>query len=74
MLWRYAGNPSAMEKELHFSDSNEAEDFALKALQWTVEKGIITGYGNSRINPKGLATRAQVAQMLMRYLKGVEEK
>ncbi len=74
MLWRYAGNPPAANKELHFDDAGEAGSFALEALQWSVENGIITGYGDRRINPKGLATRAQVAQMLMRYLKGMEEK
>ncbi len=74
MLWRYAGESSATNKELHFSDAGEAGSFASEALQWAVENGIITGYGDGRINPKGLATRAQVAQMLMRYLKGMEEK
>ncbi len=74
MLWRYAGNPPAANKELHFDDAGEAGSFALEALQWSVENGIITGYGDRRINPKGLATRAQAAQMLMRYLKGMEEK
>ncbi len=72
MLWRYAKNPSATNEELHFSDADEAGSFALEALKWAVEKGIITGYGDGRIDPKGLANRAQVAQMLMRYLKGME--
>ncbi len=73
MLWRYAGNPPATNKELHFFDVDEAGTFALEALQWALENGIITGYGNGRIDPKGLATRAQVAQMLMRYLKGIDK-
>jgi len=59
-------------KELNFIDAGEAGIFASEALQWAVENGIITGDG--RINSKGLATRAQVTQMLMRYLKGMEEK
>ncbi len=50
------------------------EAFASEALQLAVEKGIINGYGDGRINPKGPATRAQVARMLMRYLKDMEEK
>ncbi len=74
MLWRYAGNPSATNKELQFNDADEVGSFALEALQWAVENGIITGYSDSRLNPKGLATRTQIAQMLMRYFKGMEEK
>jgi len=65
----YAGKPSVSEKKLPFNDADETGDFAIKTLQWAVEEGIINGYGDGRINPKGLATRAQVAQMLMRYLK-----
>ncbi len=74
MLWRYAGNPPTANKKLDFTDADETGSFALEAMSWAVENGIITGYGDERINPKGLATRAQAAQMLMRYLKGMEEK
>ncbi len=33
MLCRYAGNPSATNKKLHFSDAGEVGSFALEALQ-----------------------------------------
>lgn len=69
MLWRYSGSPSATKKELNFSDADEASGYALNALCWTVENGIINGYGNGRLGPKELATRALVAQMLMNYLE-----
>lgn len=69
MLWRYSGEPAATNKELRFSDADSASDYALDALRWAVENGIINGYGNGILDPKGLATRAQVAQMLMNYLK-----
>lgn len=64
MLWRYAGSPAATEKELHFTDADKASSYALEALRWAVENAIINGYGNGRLDPQGLATRAQVAQML----------
>lgn len=35
----------------------------------SVENGVINGYGDGRLGPKGLAARAQVAQMLMNFLK-----
>jgi len=45
----------------------------LDALRWAVENGILDGYGDGRLNPVGLATRAQVAAMLMRYMEGTQE-
>ncbi len=69
MLWRYAGSPAATDKELHFTDADQASGFALEALRWAVENGILNGYGDGRLGPQGLATRAQVAQMLMNFLK-----
>jgi len=69
MLWRYAGSPAATNKELHFNDIDEAGDYALEALRWAVENGILNGYGDGRLNPAGRATRAQVAQMLKNFLE-----
>ncbi len=72
MLWRYAGNPAATNKELHFTDANESSAYARDALRWAVEKGILNGLGGGKLNPKGPATRAQVAAMLMRYLNDTQ--
>ena len=69
MLWRYAGSPAATNKELNFADADKASGYALNALCWAVENGIINGYGNGQLGPQGLATRAQVAQMLKNYMK-----
>ena len=68
MLWRYAESPTAADKELHFTDADKASVYALEALRWTEENGIISGNGNGILDPKGFATRAQVAQMLKNYL------
>ena len=69
MLWRYAGSPAATDKELHFTDAGEASGYALEALRWAAENGVLNGYGDGRLDPKGLATRAQVAQMLKNFLE-----
>lgn len=69
MLWRYAGRPEPKTKELDFTDAGKASGYALEALQWAVEQGIIQGKGNGILDPKGTATRAQAAQMLMNFLK-----
>ena len=69
MLWRYAGEPAATSKELHFNDVDEVSAYALDALCWATENGIINGKGGGILDPRGQATRAQVAQMLMNYLR-----
>ena len=68
MLWRYAGSPAATDKELHFTDADKASGYALAALRWAVENGIINGKGGGILDPQGLATRAQTAQMLKNFL------
>ncbi|MDE7219918.1 MAG: S-layer homology domain-containing protein [Oscillospiraceae bacterium] len=69
MLWRYSGSPAATSKELHFADAGESSGYALEALRWAVEQGIINGYGNGQLAPQGLATRGQAAQMLMNFVQ-----
>ena len=60
MLWRYAGCPAATERELHFADAHRASDWALGALRWATESGIIKGKGGI-LDPTGQATRAETA-------------
>ena len=69
MLWRYSGSPAATNKELHFNDESECSGYALEALRWAVENGILTGYGDGQLAPQGLATRGEAAQMLYRFWK-----
>ena len=73
MLWRYSGSPAATHKELHFADTDETSGFALEALRWAVENGILNGYGDGQLGPQGQATRAQVAQMLKNFIENQEE-
>ena len=49
MLWRYAGSPAATDKELHFTDADKASGYALEALRWAAENGIMNGYGDGRL-------------------------
>ncbi|EOS63226.1 S-layer homology domain-containing protein, partial [Oscillibacter sp. 1-3] len=72
MLWRYAGSPAATDKELHFTDADKASGYALEALRWAVENGILNGYGDGLLGPQGQATRAQVAQMLKNFIENRE--
>ena len=73
MLWRYSGSPAATSKELNFNDEAEIGGYTQEALRWAVENGILNGYGDGRLGPKGQATRAQVAQMLKNFIESQEE-
>lgn len=64
MLWRYAGSPAASGEELRFTDADRAGGYALEALRWAVETGVMSGRGGGILDPKGPATRAQAAQIL----------
>jgi hypothetical protein len=68
MLWRYAGEPEATETSLDFLDADLVSDYALAALLWANEVGIVQG-SNGRLIPTGSATRAEAATMIMRYLE-----
>jgi hypothetical protein len=69
MLWRSAGRPDPTEDTLDdFTDAHEISDYAKQAVQWAYENGIMQGKGDGILDPKGWATRAEVAQMLARLL------
>ncbi len=72
ILWRYAGSPESTGKLDGFTDGNKATDYAVPALRWAVEQKIISGKGNGSLDPRGKATRAEVAAMLMRYCEKAE--
>lgn len=52
-----------------YKDSGKVSYWALEAMIWSVEKGLIVGMGNNKLEPQGTATRAQVATILMRYVE-----
>lgn len=68
MLWRYAGKPVPPNLLLNFTDADRVSGYALDALCWAVDQGIINGKGNGILDPKGFATRAETAQILKNYL------
>lgn len=53
-----------------FTDGATASDWAVNALVWAVDNGVMAGKGNGTLDPKGTATRAEVAQMFMNFLEG----
>ncbi len=62
------------EENLSFSDINEVSDFALSAIIWANNTSIIAGTDERTLSPKASATRAQVAEILMRFLEIYKNK
>lgn len=71
MLWRYAGSPISTGSFSSFTDADEISDYAVTAMRWAVENGVMNGKGGGILDPKGTATRAEVAQMLQNMMENV---
>ena len=51
-----------------FADFSEISAYAIPTMQWACGAGIMEGYNNN-LNPKGQATRAEFATILMRFMQ-----
>ena len=54
-----------------FIDFEQIADYAVEALGWAVNSGIISGMGDGTISPKATANRGQAAVMLMKFCENV---
>ena len=54
-----------------YLDANAVSEWAVAALEWAVDAGLITGRGEGVLAPTGTATRAEVAQIFMNFLENV---
>ena len=73
MLFNYA-NKSGMDTSARadlsgMKNADAVSDWALEAVQWAVAEGILKGVDNTDLAPQGLATRAQAAAFMQRYVK-----
>lgn len=75
VLYRYAqylGRDTSKAAELNeFADRGDVSGYARDAMAWAVAEGLLTGVGGSRLAPTAPATRAQVAEILYRFLRAV---
>ena len=53
---------------LSYKDFQSVGQYAVPALQWAVGSGLIGGTTNATLSPKGTATRAQAAVILIRFV------
>ena len=56
-----------------YTDVQSVSSYAVPALQWANAAGVVNGKSGSKLDPKGYATRAEVAAMLMRFCENVEK-
>ena len=69
MLYRLAGSPAVNTNILAtYSDGSAVQGYAQNAVAWAITNGLLTGYGDGTIHPSGVATRAEVCALIMRYL------
>jgi len=54
---------------LSYEDAFEILEWAIPAFQWATGSGIISGRTESTLGPKGTATRAEIATVMMNFLK-----
>ena len=71
ILYRYA-DYKGYKLDVHgnlaqFSDKGNINDWAYQAMDWAHAYGLINGTGQGIITPQGIATRAQVASIFMRF-------
>ncbi len=69
MLWQYAGRPDYTINRMPYVDTWAVSDYAWNAMLWATENQIISGKENNRLDPKGYASRAEIAQMIMGFMK-----
>ena len=73
LFYRYAAyqkENTAVEGSLDgFHDADQISAWAADAVRWAVARGVISGDTSGNFRPAGTATRAEVASVLMRYLR-----
>ena len=77
MLYRFAGymgyDISGAADLSGYSDTEEISGYAARALSWAGAEGLINGMSDTVLAPKGSATRAQMAAILMRFCERYED-
>ena len=68
MFYRYIGSPQVVGSLNSYSDNASVSPYAEQAMVWAVRNGIIGGMTADTLAPQGLATRAQVAAILERFI------
>ena len=74
MLYRYAQSKGYDTTQggmavREYADYEQISGYAMEAMTWAVNTGLISGTSTTTLSPQGEATRAQVATILMRFIE-----
>ena len=74
MLYRYAQSAGIDTAQggmaiREYADFEQISGYAVEAMTWAVNTGLISGTSTTTLSPQGEATRAQVATILMRFIE-----
>lgn len=77
ILRQYAGlkgyKTEASGKLDGFADADQVSGWATEAMQWAVSNGLMSGKNGGMLDPKGTATRAETAVILMQFCEKIAE-
>ena len=51
----------------NYHDADAVSNYARESMTWAVETGLIQGITSTPLSPKTTSTRAQIAEVLLRY-------
>ncbi|QTH42050.1 S-layer homology domain-containing protein [Cohnella sp. LGH] len=72
ILYNYAKanklNVSANQSLAAFTDEKKISKWAVDAMKWSVSNQLLSGKGNGSLDPKGAASRAEVATIIHRFM------
>ena len=79
ILWRYARHEgvdvsASGGKLTGFTDADMVSSYAIPAVSWACDAGILVGISTPEgmaLDPEGLGSRAQVAEVVMRYVQQI---
>lgn len=74
ILYNHAGKPAVSGNLNKFTDKDQVASYAKDAFIWATENGIVGGTTVTTLSPNGLANRGQVATIILRYDKMLNEK
>ena len=77
ILYRYAQykkiDVTATADLSGYADAAQISAYAETAMKWANGEGLITGVTDTMLKPAGTATRAQAAEILMRFCEHIAE-
>ena len=78
MLYRYCAangiDVSARGDLSQYPDSDKISSYAEEAMSWAIGSGVLTGRDTGLLDPRGYATRAEMAIILQRFCESILKK